>query len=185
MRRRARSRARAVLERDVEAFAAAGYREDGRRRELRTTLARAGRPTLRVELVSTGGRIFGGTYAMEVSTAEPVLPATAGGVRVKGRGVVRMQGMSFRPRKGDRAGERLAEHLASDERLERALRAVHFEEIRVEPDGRAVIRHMGGSLVWLLFPPMTRPIAISTEQIGATATGIGAFARAGGTAVIA
>ena len=82
-----------------------------------------------------------------------------------------MQGMSFRPRKGDDAGERLAERLASDERLDRALQAVHFEEIRVEPDGRAVIRHMGGSLVWLLFPPMTRPIAISAEQIGATAQG--------------
>ena len=63
--------------------------------------------------------------------------------------------------------------------LTRALGAVHFEQIRVEPDGRAVIRHMGGSLVWLLFPPMTRPIAISDEQVRATVDAIEAFAAAG------
>jgi hypothetical protein len=57
---------------------------------------------------------------------------------------------------------------------------VHFEEIRVEPDGRAVIRHMGGSVVWLLFPPMARPIPISAEQIRATIEGLEAFVRAGG-----
>jgi hypothetical protein len=50
-----------VLARDVEAFAAAGYRESGKRRELRASLARAGRPPLRLELVATGGRSVGGT----------------------------------------------------------------------------------------------------------------------------
>jgi hypothetical protein len=171
-----------VLARDVEAFAAAGYRESGKRRELRASLARADRPPLRLELVATGGRIFGGTYALEVSTAEPVLPPSAAGLRVRGRGVVRMQGMSFRPRTGDDEAVRLAGRLAADERLAEALGAVHFEQIRVEPDGRAVIRHMGGSLVWLLFPPMTRPIAISADQIAATVAGLDAFARAGGGA---
>jgi hypothetical protein len=38
---------------------------------------------------------------------------------------------------------------------------------------------MGGSLVWLLFPPMTRPIAISDEQVRATVDAIEAFAAAG------
>jgi len=177
VRRRARTRARGVLARDVEAFAAAtGYAERGRGEDLRATIARDGRPTLRIELVPTGGRIFGGAFAMEVSTAEPVLPPS-GGIAGRGRGIVRMQGVGFRGR--DDAGRRIAEALTADERLRRALAGVDFEEIRVEPDGRAVIRHMGGAVVWFLFPPMSRPIAIGAPQIRATADALAAFARAG------
>jgi hypothetical protein len=174
--RRARIRARAVLARDVEAFAAAGYSPGRRQAELSAAVERAGAPPLRIELVPAGGRIFGGAYAMEVSTARPVLPPTAG-VTARGRGVVRMHGVRFRGR--DDAGRRVAEALSTDADLQRALSRVHFEEIRVEVDGRASIRHMGGALVWLLFPPMTRPVAIGPEQVRATAEALTAFARAG------
>lgn len=176
MRRRARTRARWVLARDVEAFAGAGYAERGRRGELRTTLVRGGRPTLRLELVPAGGRVFGGAYAMEVSTDEPVLPASEG-IAARGRGVVRMREVRFRGR--DEAGRRVAEILSVDAELQSALHEVDFEQLRVEPDGRAVIRHMGGALVWFLFPPMTRPIAIGDAQIRATVDALAAFARAG------
>lgn len=179
MRRRARSRARTVLVRDLEAFAAAGYAETGTRRELRATVQGPDGAPLRLELVPTGGRIFGGAFALEVSTAGPVLPPS-GGVEAKGKGVVRMQGIAFRPRRRDDATTSdLAARLEADDRLVRALQGVHFEQIRVEPDGRAVIRHMGGSVVWILFPPMARPIAISAEQIRATVGGLEAFTRAG------
>jgi hypothetical protein len=166
-----------VLARDVEAFAGAGFRERGRRGELRTILERDRGIPVRLELVPTGGRVFGGAYALEVSTADPVLPPT-GGIRARGRGIVRLERISFRPRVDDAGGRRVAERLGSDASLQRALREVHFEEIRVEPDGRAVIRHMGGSVVWLLFPPMARPIAMGPEQVRATIGGLEAFARA-------
>lgn len=166
-----------MLARDVERFAAAGYEETGRGRELGAGLTGRG-PALRLELVPTGGRVFGGAYALEVSSAEPMLPVSAG-LRAKGRGVVRMHGVEFRARADDAAGTALAGALSADASLTSALGAVHFEQIRVEADGRAVIRHMGGSLVWLLFPPMTRPIAISDEQVRATADAIQAFAAAG------
>lgn len=168
-----------MLARDVEAFAAAGYALRGRRRELRASLERDGRAPLLLELVPTGGRVFGGAFAMEVSTLEPVLPPTRG-IRARGRGVVRLERLTFRSRGDDEGGRRIASRLEADGRLQDALRGVHFEEIRVDPDGRAVIRHMGGSVVWLLFPPMARPIAISDEQIRATIGGLEAFVRAGG-----
>jgi hypothetical protein len=167
-----------VLARDVEAFAAAGYTETGRRGELRATMTRPARTTLRLELVPTGGRIFGGAYALEISTARPVLPRS-GGLEAKGKGVVRMQGIAFRSRKGGAAGGSLAARLGDDDRLVEALQRVHFERIRVEPDGRPVIRHMGGSVVWMLFPPMARPIAIGDEQVRATVDALEAFVRVG------
>ncbi|HSL10864.1 MAG TPA: DUF3156 family protein [Actinomycetota bacterium] len=176
MRRRARTRARAVLARDVEAFAAAGYAQRGRRDDLGATIARDGRPALRIELVPTGGRIFGGAFAMEVSTADAVLPAS-GGVSARGRGIVRMHGVRFRGR--DDEGTRVGDSLSTDDDLQRALSRVDFEEIRVEPDGRAVIRHLGGAVVWFLFPPMTKPIAIGAAQVRATADALAAFERAG------
>jgi hypothetical protein len=171
-----------VLARDVEAFAAAaGYTETGRRSELRATMTRPGRTTLRLELVPTGGRVFGGAYALEISTARPVLPHSSG-LEVKGKGVVRKQGIAFRPRRADAHGAALATRLGGDDRLVEALQRVHFERIRVEPDGRPVIRHMGGSVVWMLFPPMARPIAIGDEQVRATADALEAFAEAGAAA---
>jgi hypothetical protein len=149
-----------------------------RRGQLSATLECDGRPPLHLELVPTGGRIFGGAFALEVSTVEPVLPRS-GGVRARGGGVVRMQGVSFRPRSGDEAGRVVARGLEADSGLQRALGRVHFEKVRVEPDGRAVIRHLGGSLVWLLLPPMARPVPIGGEQVRATADALQAFAKAG------
>ncbi|HEX6331447.1 MAG TPA: DUF3156 family protein [Actinomycetota bacterium] len=179
MRGRASRRAAAVLADDVRAFGALGYRAGPRHDPLRARLSAEGRPDLRIVLAPTGGRVFGGTFAMEASTAEPVLPAT-GGVTARGRGAVRLQGFRFRGR--DETGRSLAERLEADGELVKALSAVHFEQIRVEPDGRAVIRHMGGSLVWLLFPPMARPIPIVPEQVWATVAALEAFERAGRSA---
>ena len=99
------------------------------------------------------GRVFGGTYALEISTGKSVLPATRG-VSARGRGVVKLEGIAFRARRGDEPGRRLAERLAADTDLVDKLKTVHFERIRVDPDGRAVIRHLGGSLVWIAFPPV-------------------------------
>jgi hypothetical protein len=56
---------------------------------------------------------------------------------------------------------------------------VHFERIRVEPDGRPVIRHFGGSVVWVLFPPLVKRVPFVPEQVEATLAALGAFAAAG------
>jgi len=97
---------------------------------------------------------------------------------VRGRGLVRMQGVAFRPRRGDDAGRRLAERLRADRDLAEHLAAVHFERIRIEPDGRAVIRHMGGSLVWMLFPPLVKAIPLVPEQVRATIAAMESFVEA-------
>jgi hypothetical protein len=162
----------------VRGFARLGYREVRRPSPLRAHLAADGRAELRLALRPTGGRIFGGTYALEVSTAAPVLPPT-GGVTARGRGLARLKRIDFRPRGKGREGELLAARLSSDRELFRALGAVHFEQVRVDPDGRPSIRHMGGSLVWLLFPPMARPVPITAEQVRATVAALDAFREAG------
>jgi hypothetical protein len=123
------------------------------------------------------GRIFGGNYGLELSTEEPVLPPTRG-LSARGKGVVKMQGVKFRAKRGDAAGERLAERLGSDARLAQLLGRVHFERIRVEPDGRPVIRHLGGSVVWILFPPLVRRVPLVPEQIDATLAALEAFRAA-------
>jgi hypothetical protein len=176
--KRAQRRAGAVLSQDVEAFGRLGYREVGRRGPLEARLVADGRPALRLALRPTGGRIFGGTFALEIATDEPVLPRTRG-ISARGIGAVRLRGFTFRARGGDDDGRRLAERLTSDRLLTLALSRVHFELIRVDPAGRAVIRHMGGSLVWLLFPPLARPIPIVPEQIEATVSALEAFSGGG------
>jgi hypothetical protein len=123
------------------------------------------------------GRIFGGNYGLELSTEEPVLPPTRG-LSARGKGVVKMQGVKFRAKRGDAAGERLAERLGSDARLAELLGRVHFERIRVDPDGRPVIRHLGGSVVWILFPPLVRRVPLVPEQIDATLAALEAFRAA-------
>jgi hypothetical protein len=128
--------------------------------------------------MSPQGRIFGGTYALEVSTDRPVLPRS-GGLSARGRGVVRLTGVAFKARGHDAAGAALAGQLAGDTQLAGALGRVHFERIRVEPDGRPVIRHMGGALVWVLFPPLVKAVPLVDEQARATAKALDAFARAG------
>jgi Protein of unknown function (DUF3156) len=132
---------------------------------------------LRLEL-TRDGRIFGGSYGLELSTAEPVLPPTRG-LSARGKGVVKMRGVKFRAKRGDEAGRRLAEQLGADARLNELLSQVHFERIRVEPDGRPVIRHLGGSVVWVLFPPLVKRVPLVPEQVDATLAALEAFAAAG------
>ena len=52
---------------------------------------------------------------------------------------------------------------------------MHFERIRVEPDGRPVIRHMGGSVVWMLIPPLARGVPLVPEQARASVDALRAF----------
>ena len=136
----------------------------------------AGGVPIRLEL-TRDGRIFGGNYGLEVSTDEPVLPPTRG-LTARGKGVVRMQGVRFRAKQGDEAGRRLAERLGADAHLSDLLGRVHFERIRVEPDGRPVIRHMGGSVVWVLFPPIVRDTPLPAGQPEAMVRALDEFARA-------
>ena len=49
----------------------------------------------------------------------------------------------------------------------------------VEPDGRPVIRHMGGSVVWVLFPPLVRDTPLPDGQPEAMVRALDEFARAG------
>ncbi|HKP09483.1 MAG TPA: DUF3156 family protein, partial [Gaiella sp.] len=115
------------------------------------------------------------------STDEPVLARTRG-LSMRAKGVVQQQGFRLRAKRGDEAGTELAERLAGDARLAEALGRVDFERLRIEPDGRPVIRHLGGSVVWVLFPPLVRRIPLVPEQARATLDALDAFAAAGGTA---
>jgi hypothetical protein len=124
--------------------------------------------------------VFGGTYGLEISTGEPVVGRSAG-LSARGRGLVKLRSVSFRCRRGDEAGRLLARRLEADRALVERLARVHFERIRVEPDGRAVIRHMGGSLVWLLFPPLVKGIPLVPEQARAAIAALEAFREAGRT----
>jgi hypothetical protein len=126
------------------------------------------------------GRIFGGTLALEIASAHPVLPPTAG-LTGRARGALRMTGVSFRAKRGDKEGAALARRLEEDRELGDALSQVHFEGIRVDPDGRAVIRHMGGSVVWVLFPPFVRAVPLIRQQAEAAVAALDAFAQAGKT----
>lgn len=173
MRRVARRRAAALLDANIEAFRALGYGDAARPGPLEARLA--GRfPPLALRMAPQG-RAFGGSYALEISTAEPVLPPTRG-VVVRGRGLVRLSGLSARARSADPAGAELARRLESDRRIADALAEVHFERIRIEPDGRPVIRHMGGSVVWMLIPPLVRPVPLVPEQAEATVNALRALA---------
>jgi hypothetical protein len=134
-------------------------------------------PAVRVEMAREG-KIFGGSYALELSTDDPVLPPSRG-LSVRARGIVRMRGVRMRARRGDEAGRRIAERLETSPELAEALGSVDFERIRIEPDGRAVIRHLGGSVVWILFPPLIRQIPLIPEQAAATLAALDAFADAG------
>ncbi len=173
----ARKRAVLALDRTIELFAREGFSRVDR---TGASSARLTSPTGETIWLSMAreGRIFGGTYALEVAAAGRVLPATRG-VSARGRGIVRLQGIEFRGRRGDAAGRELAERLAGDHELGERLAAVHFEKIRIEPDGRPVIRHLGGSLVWIAFPPLVKAIPLVPEQVRATIAALGAFAAAG------
>lgn len=169
----ARGRAARALGEVLEGFEQDGFEveRDGLSARLRRT---PGVP-LRVDVVQQG-RIFGGSYGLELSTIEPVLRPTRG-LRGRGRGMVKLSGVDFRARGGDEAGRLLGAQLEQDPELQRTLAEVHFERIRIEPDGRPVIRHMGGSVVWMLFPPLVRAVPLIPEQRRAAVRALEAFAQ--------
>jgi hypothetical protein len=174
------ARARRVLAEDVEAFERAGCRLLERRDDLEAVLTAprdAGRIVVRLTRV---GRIFGGNWGMEVTTEEPLLPATDSGLAARGRGVVKMQGVRFRARgRRDEAAARLAEALSADAQLGEALGRVHFERLWVRRDGRPVIRHLGGSVVWVAFPPIVRTTPLPPGQPAELLRALEAFRAAG------
>jgi hypothetical protein len=165
---------------DVEVFGRLGYRSLERPSPFEAVLEPSrGGPRIVLRLAREG-KVFGGNWALEVLPAEPVLPATDRGLAARGRGVARMRGVSFRARRG--SGEdaaRLADALSADEALGEALSKVDFERLYVEPDGRPAIRHLGGSVVWVIFPPIVRATPMPPEQARRTAEAIEAFAAAG------
>jgi hypothetical protein len=162
----------------IEQLGRAGYDRVERTSPLSARLrSSAGKRALRLDM-SREGKVFGGNYALELSTADPVLPATRG-LTARGKGVVQMRGVAFRARRGDEGGRRVAAQLGEDAPLAETLGRVHFERIRVEPDGRPVIRHLGGSVVWMIFPPLVKRIPFVPEQVEATLTAFDAFAEAG------
>jgi hypothetical protein len=174
----ARARAARLLEDIVEAFRPLGYREAARPGPLESHLQRRGGLPLTLRFVQHG-RVFGGQIVLEVATAESVLPGSERGLAARPRGALKMRGVSFRARGHDPAAEAVAERLSGDPRLADALARVHFERVRVDPDGRPVIRHVGGSVVWTLFPPLVRPVPLVAAQAKATAEALEAFAAAG------
>jgi hypothetical protein len=179
VRRTAARRGATVLAHDIEAFERLGYRPLERAAGLEAVLrAPKGHPDLAVRLVPEG-RLFGGNWALEASTAEPVLPVTPLGLSARGRGVVRRQGVSFGAKGSDPAAGRLAELLSADERLGEALGRVDFETLAVRPDGRPAIRHLGGSIVWVLIPPIVRETPLPAGQAKAMVRAFDAFAAAG------
>lgn len=176
MRGRARAVAVRTLGENIEVFARCGFRSEPAGGPLEATVRRDGLG-LRLRMAPQGG-VFGGSFALEISLAEASVGQSRGLV-ARGRGLVRLSRLAFRPRRGDAAGQRLAARLEADRRLQESLARVHFERIRVDPTGRPVIRHMGGSVVWVLFPPLVRAVPFVPEQAEATARALEAFSEAG------
>ncbi|MDQ3889255.1 MAG: DUF3156 family protein [Actinomycetota bacterium] len=173
---RARKEAAAALERHVNTFVGAGYRELERRAPLTARLRGDEKRGIELRMVPQG-RVFGGSYVLEIATADPVLPPSSG-LEGRGRGLVRLSRVSFHPAGDDATAHRLARQLGEDRRLQDALARVHFDRVRVTPDGRAAIRHVGGSVVWILFPPLVRPVPLVAAQAQATASALAAFSQA-------
>lgn len=170
-------RAKRVLNEDVEVFGRLGYEELERPGPFKVRLkAPTGRRDLILRL-ARHGRFFGGDFGMELTTEEPLLPETRG-LSARGRGLVKMAGVRFRARRGDPQGEELAARLSADEALSEALGKVDFERVYVEPEGRPVIRHLGGSLVWVLFPPIIRGTPLPPVQAKAILRALDEFAAA-------
>ena len=179
MRRVAARRAATAFAHDIEAFGQLGHRPLERPGPLEAVLsAPRGRPDLVLRMVPEG-RFLGGNWALEVSTAQPLLPATPLGLTARGRGVVRRTGVSFKAKGSDPAARRLAELLSGDERLGEALGSVDFETLAVRPDGRPAIRHLGGSVVWVLVPPIVRATPLPRGQAAAMTHALDALAAAG------
>jgi Protein of unknown function (DUF3156) len=174
------ARAVRVLESDIEAFEQAGCRLLERRGSHEAVLTAPGTGARVILRLSPVGRVFGGNWGLEVTTDEALLPETAGGLAARGRGVIKLQGVRFRPRqRGDADAARLAQALSTDRRLGDALGRVHFERIWVRRDGHPVIRHLGGSVVWVLFPPVVRSTPLPEGQAAELLRALEAFRDAG------
>ena len=171
-------RAEAALRSDVEVFGKLGYVPLESSGPLEAQLTGPGRDL--VLRLGREGRFFGGNWGLEVSTAEAVLPPTERGLTARGQGVVTMRGVRFRARgRGDERALQMAEALSADERLGAALGGVDFERLFVRADGSPVIRHLGGSVVWVLFPPIVRATPLPLEQARAVVVALEALADAG------
>jgi hypothetical protein len=180
VRERAGARAVRVLESNIEAFERAGCRVLERRGSQEAVLASPDSGGNVIVRLTQVGRIFGGNWGLEVTTDEPLLPETAGGLAARGRGVIKQQGVRFRPRRrGDSGADRLAQGLSADRQLGDALGRVHFERVWVRRDGRPVIRHLGGSVVWVLFPPVVRATPLPEGQPAEMLRALEAFGAAG------
>jgi hypothetical protein len=166
---------------DVEAFERAGCRPLARRGPYEAVLEAPGGAGTIVVRLSRVGRFFGGNWGMEVSTAEPVLPAGGHGLSARGRGIVKQHGVKFRARRG--GSVETARLLSEDAALAEALGRVHFEEVAVRADGRPVIRHLGGSVVWVLFPPIVRATPLPPGQPQEVVRALAEFRRAGRAAM--
>lgn len=179
MRRIAARRAASALDADIEAFERAGCRPLDRRGPLEAVLEAPGGAGSVVLRLTSVGRYFGGNWGMEVSTADPIFPPTRRGLAARGRGVVRQRGVRFRTRRGgDARTERLAEALSADAALGETLGRVHFEEVGVDPSGRPVIRHLGGSVIWVVFPPVVRATPLPPGQPREILRALAAFREA-------
>lgn len=176
MRRRALALAPRVFDESLGCFAQVGYRVVARPSTLVAELEKAGWEPITLRMVSDGGRL-GGSYALEAAATEPLFPVTRG-LRVRARGLVRLRAAYFRPRRGDVPGQRLSIELRRDARILHHLQPLHWQRIRIEPDGTPVIRHMGGAVVWVVVPPMTRPVPLVPEQAQALGDMVEAFAGA-------
>lgn len=170
-------RAERVMADDVEVFERLGYRPLERKAFSAVLEPSGGGRRIALRLVREG-RVFGGNWGLEIATADPVLPPTPGGLTARGRGVVKMRGVRFRARGGDADATALAEALSADAELGEALAGVDFELLSVHPDGRPAIRHLGGSVVWVLFPPIVRGTPLPPVQAKASAAALDAFAAA-------
>ena len=175
MRGRARSLAARTLGENVAVYEGRGFQAEPGASPLEAFVRRDG-VRLRLRMAPRGG-MFGGSFALEISSADALL-APSRGLVARGRGLVRLSRVDFRPKRGDAEGQRLAARLADDRPLQKALADVHFERISVDPSGRPAIRHMGGSVVWVLFPPLVRAVPLVPEQAEAAARAIEAFGEA-------
>src|ERR687894_293282 len=88
-------RAAGVLADDVKVFERLGYQPLEHGSSFAATLDAPNGGRRLVLRLHREGRGFGGNWALEITTAEPVLPASGRGLSGRGRGVVRQRGASL------------------------------------------------------------------------------------------
>lgn len=112
-------------------------------------------------------------FLMHLVLTEFVVDGPASGVEaatleLRHTGALRRQGIACKVREGDSTlGERLAERLAQDEHLQRALLPLDFKRLQLQrADGRWTIRleHMAASEVVNRLPNFRRYLRLSREQ---------------------